>query len=208
MAQLAGPNGNGVADVANPPTVWSESKNIRWKTEVPGKGSGTPAVWENKIIVLTAIAKPGTEAEDDSVTEPPQNQGRPGHGRGRGQGRGAPKTEHDFAAICYDLNNGNETWKTVVASAVPHESGHQTNTFASASPIVDGEHIFAFFGSQGLHCLDMDGNVVWSKDMGKMQTRNQFGEGRFTFLTRRHPRCSLGPRRPIVCRCTFGQRWK
>ena len=52
-----------------------------------------------------------------------------------------------------------------------------TNTQASASPITDGEHIIAFFGSRGLHCLDMQGKLVWSKDLGKMQTRNEFGEG-------------------------------
>ena len=60
---------------------------------------------------------------------------------------------------------------------MPHESGHQTASQASASPVTDGEHIWASFGSRGLYCLDKNGKVIWEKDLGVMQTRNEFGEG-------------------------------
>ena len=79
--------------------------------------------------------------------------------------------------VCYDRATGKEVWRTTLTSQVPHESGHKTNTFASSSPITDGEKIYVSFGSQGIYCLDLSGNKLWSKDLGKMQTRNQFGEG-------------------------------
>jgi len=64
-----------------------------------------------------------------------------------------------------------------VREELPHEPGHTTASQASASPVTDGEHIFASFGSRGLYCLDLDGKVVWEKDLGDMRTRNEFGEG-------------------------------
>jgi outer membrane protein assembly factor BamB len=65
----------------------------------------------------------------------------------------------------------------VVREEVPHEPGHITASQASASPVIDGEHLWAFFGSRGLYCLDLDGKVKWGQDLGEMQTRNEFGEG-------------------------------
>jgi outer membrane protein assembly factor BamB len=60
---------------------------------------------------------------------------------------------------------------------VPHEGHHQDHGFASASPVTDGEHVLAYFGSRGLYCYDLEGNLKWEKDFGDMQTRNGFGEG-------------------------------
>ena len=55
-AQWRGPDATGVAPHGDPPVEWSESKNVQWKTEIPGKGHASPVVWEDKIFVLTAIA--------------------------------------------------------------------------------------------------------------------------------------------------------
>src|SRR5262249_8648911 len=83
----------------------------------------------------------------------------------------------EFAVISFNLADGKERWRNVVIKTVPHEGGHQTNTFASSSAVTDGKHIFASFGSRGVYCLDMQGKQIWHKDLGKMQTRNAFGEG-------------------------------
>ena len=61
--QWRGPYANGVAPYGNPPVEWSESKNIKWKIEIPGKGHATPIIWDNRIFVLTAI-------ETDKQVEP------------------------------------------------------------------------------------------------------------------------------------------
>jgi outer membrane protein assembly factor BamB len=106
--------------------------------------------------------------------------GRGGFGGGRrGFGRGgAPPTEiHQFALVCLDRQTGKTLWQKVAREEVPHEAHHQTNTFASHSPVTDGEHVIAYYGSRGLHCYDMDGNLKWSKDLGRMQTLLSFGEG-------------------------------
>jgi outer membrane protein assembly factor BamB len=106
---------------------------------------------------------------------------------GRGQGRGgfgggrfeiqAPKNYHKFVVMCIDRNSGETLWQRTAAEVVPHEGHHDTNTFASASPITDGEHLYAFFGSRGIHCYDLNGNPIWDKDLGDMKTRFSFGEG-------------------------------
>lgn len=84
---------------------------------------------------------------------------------------------HKFTVLCLDAKTGKQVWEKTVAEEVPHERGHRTGSQASSSPVTDGEFIYAFFGSRGLHCLDMKGEVKWSKDFGTMWTRNQFGEG-------------------------------
>lgn len=153
--QWRGPTGNGVALHGNPPTEWSEEKNIKWKVAIPGAGHATPIVWDDKIFVLTAVPT----ASD------------------------ASKAEQAFAVICLSRKTGEIIWQQRPRKAVPHEGHHKTNTYASGSPITDGKHVFAFFSSHGLFCYDMDGGLVWQKDFGNMRTRNGFGEGVSPTLT-------------------------
>lgn len=180
--QFRGPDGNGVSETAKPPIQWTDSSdNLKWKVEIPGKGSSSPIVWGDKIFVMTAV---DTERNADGKKVPmpkaaPQG-GRPrSGGRSRGGfGRGKPPTTvHEFWVMCLNRNDGSTFWKTRVNSAIPHESKHRTNTYCSGSPVTDGSHVYASFGSFGTYCLDMKGNVVWNRDFGKMSTRNSFGEG-------------------------------
>lgn len=108
--------------------------------------------------------------------------GRSGPGGGRGGpgdwGRGAAPTHYyDFMVVALDRASGKEVWRTTLTSQVPHEAGHGTNTFAASSPVTDGKHLFVSFGSRGVYGLDLKGNKIWEKDLGQMQTRNEFGEG-------------------------------
>lgn len=182
--QFRGPTGNGVAFDAQPPIEWKPA-DAKWKAAIQGQGLSSPIVWENKIILLTAVK---TERVKEGAAEQPaeeESAGRDrggdqkgrGRGRGRGRSRPAPTNYYDFFVVCLDRENGKELWNTKVTEAVPHESGHQTNTFASGSPVTDGKHIWASFNSFGLFCLDMDGKVKWEREFGKMKTRAGFGEG-------------------------------
>ncbi|MEQ1903215.1 MAG: PQQ-binding-like beta-propeller repeat protein [Pirellulaceae bacterium] len=178
-----GPAGDGVAaENANPPLEWSDTKNVKWKIEVPGKGISTPIVWGNQIIVTSAVptGKPDDKKAAEPKEEPPPKGEGPG-GKGKGKGRRMsgppPSTPYEFVVISYDRETGKQNWSTKVNEAVPHEGVHGTNTFASASPVTDGNHIFASFGSNGIYCLDMKGKEIWKKDLGKMKTRASFGEG-------------------------------
>ncbi|MFM7251019.1 MAG: PQQ-binding-like beta-propeller repeat protein [Planctomycetaceae bacterium] len=83
----------------------------------------------------------------------------------------------DFRVICLDRATGRGRWSRTVVTARPHEGTHQTNGFASASPCVDDERVYAHFGSRGLFCLSLDGEPLWDRDFGDMRIRNGFGEG-------------------------------
>ncbi|HAV63278.1 MAG TPA: hypothetical protein DCY13_13050, partial [Verrucomicrobiales bacterium] len=188
--QWRGPTGNGVAPGANPPLEWSETKNIKWKVVIPGQGHATPVIWGDKIFILTAVQAPAQVGVVQPVQVfgqvPPPGEGRgrggpggPGRGGGRGGfGRGeAPTTEYAFEILCLNRLTGEVLWRQTARKEVPHEGHHQTNTYASGSPVTDGEHVYAFFSSRGLYCYDLDGALVWHKEFGRMRTRNGFGEG-------------------------------
>jgi outer membrane protein assembly factor BamB len=90
---------------------------------------------------------------------------------------GNPRSELEFKLLCFDRNTGALRWDRTAVTATPHEGTHQTNGFASGSPCTDGEHVYVHFGSRGLHCYTMEGELKWSRDLGKMTMRNGFGEG-------------------------------
>jgi outer membrane protein assembly factor BamB len=92
-------------------------------------------------------------------------------------GGGPPSEVYQFVVLCLDRQTGNPLWQKTAREETPHEGHQPNNTFASASPITDGQVVLAYFGSRGLHCYDMEGNLKWSKDFGHMQTRMGFGEG-------------------------------
>ena len=59
----------------------------------------------------------------------------------------------------------------------PHEGHHPSHGYASASPTTDGQYLYASFGSRGIFCYDLDGNLNWKRDLGDMRTKIGFGEG-------------------------------
>ena len=165
--QWRGPDATGVARYGNPPTEWSETKNLRWKMEIPGRGSASPIVWGDKIFLLTAVplGDPVPQAAAADADQPPSvglsRGGRDGRRRGHGRVVRAIRM-HRFVVMAIDRESGDVVWERVAREAVPHE-GHQepNGTYASGSAVTDGEHLFAFFGSWGLYAYDMDGNLKW-----------------------------------------------
>jgi outer membrane protein assembly factor BamB len=183
--QWRGPHANGFAPGANPPAEWSETKNVKWKVAIPGKGFSTPIVWGDRIYLLTAIPAAAAEPTADFRAVPPQvmGQGQPanqpprGRGQRRGGGGGPALVNHKFDVICLDRRTGQTIWQKTARETVPHEGHHQTSTFAPASPVTDGQYLYASFGSRGIYAFDMGGDQKWEKDLGQMKTRNGFGEG-------------------------------
>lgn len=165
-AQWRGPMATGVAPHASPPTRWSEDKNIKWKTELDGLGHSSPIVWEDHIFLTTAIAI-GEKFED-----PFKNDKRPG-----AHDNLPVNQKHQFAVIAVDRASGEIRWQKTVREVVPREGGHYTASLASATPVTDGKHVFASFGSFGIYCLDFQGNLVWEKQLGQMHTKHGHGEG-------------------------------
>lgn len=163
-SQWRGPRGNGDAITADPPLTWSEEKNVRWKTELPGRGSSSPVVRGNLVILTTAIST-GAEVE-------------PTAGRRPGEHDNTLNVRNSkFVVLAMNRQDGATLWKTTVREQVPHEARHLTGSFASASPIIDDKHVYAFFGSHGLYCIDLKGDIIWKKDLGDMHTKHGHGEG-------------------------------
>ncbi len=198
--QWRGPERTGVAPLGDPPVEWSETKNVKWKTKLPGYGHSSPVVWGDKIFVLTAIEsrKPAAGGgETTSATTPPRGgegqpplgggpggkgggsrkgSGGPG-GKGGGMSGSAPTDPVQFVVVCVDRQSGKILWQQTAKTEVPHQGHQPNNTFASTSPITDGERVYAFFGSHGIHCYDVAGKLLWSQQFGRMNTANGFGEG-------------------------------
>lgn len=165
-----GPQHSGVADSGNPPVEFSESTNLKWKTSIPGKGHATPIVWGNQIIVLTAVAT------DQKGIQNEENEEKAGVGR-RSMSPNQTDFVHQFKVISVDKTSGEIQWQTTVKEEMPLERTHDLGSWASNSPVTDGELIYAYFGSRGLFCLDFDGNVLWEKDWGQLEKVMSFGEG-------------------------------
>jgi outer membrane protein assembly factor BamB len=170
--QWRGPLGTGAAVQGNPPTEWSETKNVQWKVPIPGHGTSTPVIWGDKVFVQTAF--PARSSATSSASTPQAK----GKGKG-GFGGGPPPSEpYRFVLMCLDRNTGKTLWEKVCREQVPHEGFRAGDgSFAPASAMTDGESVFAFFGSRGLFCYDMAGTLKWEQDLGDMETRNDFGEG-------------------------------
>jgi outer membrane protein assembly factor BamB len=163
--QWRGPLLGGVAPLADPPLEWSAEKNVRWKTALPGNGHSTPVVWGERIFLTAAI--PFGEQLEELHTKAP------------GAHDNVPVTQrHRFIVLAVNRRDGKILWQKTVHEALPHDGGgHYSASLASNSPATDGERVYAFFGSHGLYCLTLEGELVWKKDLGKMYPKHGHGEG-------------------------------
>ena len=179
--QWRGPLATGVAPLADPPITWSQTEHVKWKISVPGSGDSTPIIWADRVFILTAIPTGKKTRDNASESSPRSGATETGLDGARGE-RGRMNAEgldqvYQFAVLCLDRNTGKILWQKTAREEVPHEGHQQNNTFASASALTDGKVVLAFFGSRGLHCYDLEGNLKWSKDFGRMKTKMGFGEG-------------------------------
>jgi outer membrane protein assembly factor BamB len=163
--QWRGPALNGVVP-GDAPLEWSDSRNVSWKIEIPGRGYSSPIVWGDKLFLTTAVPTGKGSGPADA-------------GGGRGPGGNAGVDEHRFVVMAFDRVSGKPLWQHTAATATPHEGYHRIyGSFASNNPATDGRHVYAFFGSQGLFAYDMNGKPVWKRDFNqRMKMRLQFGEG-------------------------------
>ncbi len=176
-----GPTGNGVAEGASPATEWSEEKNVRWKVALPGKGSSCPVVMGDTVYVTTAVST-GKKKETSGSAES-EGQGRSRFG---GRRRSAPIEEQDFLVLAFSRKDGSLEWEALAGTQMPHEGTHSDGNYATPTLVADGEHVIASFGSFGVFCYDLEGEVVWSKDLGDLNIRGTFGEGSSPVLHGKH----------------------
>lgn len=120
-----GPTQNGVAAGKGYPTKWSATENVAWKIELPGKGSSTPVVWEDRLYLTCGVGGQNTVLALD--------------------------------------RSGKEAWRTAVGSERPGK--HKKATGSNPSPATDGNHVFVYFKSGDLACLDLKGKIVWQHNL-------------------------------------------
>jgi len=149
-----GPSACGVAQGYKTPTEWSvsQSRNILWKTPIPGLGHSSPVVWEDRVFVTTAVQQQGDSSLKvgmygavESITET------------------GPFSWHLY---CIDRTSGGILWDRQSYEGTPKVKRHPKSSHANATPCTNGDCVVAFFGSEGLYCYDMSGNLLWQKDLG------------------------------------------
>jgi outer membrane protein assembly factor BamB len=161
--QFRGLQAGVAADDPTLPDTWSETDNIAWKTSIPGLGWSSPVVWDNHIFLTAAIS---------SGTEKP-----PVPGLYDDQGGHRSTAEHRWMLYDVDFTTGKIRWERELRRGVPSYPKHLKNSFASETPVTDGELVYVYFGSVGLiAALDMNGRTVWTKELPLFGTNRNGAE--------------------------------
>lgn len=161
--QWRGPFSNGsAAPEATPPVQLDPSAPGNWSLQLPGEGASTPIVWQNQVFTLSAErtdrpAETPVQPHPDAKTQP-------------------PNMYYRFIVTSTDRQTGKINWQQTAIEQVPHEGKHTTHTYAAASPTTDGKRLYVSFGSRGLFCYSLSGQLIWQKDPGDMRTRFGWGE--------------------------------
>ena len=169
--QFLGPGSRALSTNANLPERWSATENVAWKTPIPGRGWSSPIAWGNRVF-LTTVTGPGD-------AELPQK-----GLYGGGERPNAAPAEYQWKVLCLDLLSGKVLWERTVHQGTPPGPVHSKNSYASETPVTDGERVYAYFGNVGVFCLDMEGHAVWSKSLPPHAMRNGWGTAASSVLHR------------------------
>ena len=200
--QFRGPEANMLTSVKNLPEEWGDENNIKWTFDLGGSaGWSSPIIWGNRIFITAAYpVKTNPVPERGPVPGPPPGAQAPQPGQGQ-QGRqmppqgqagqnppqGPPQPQvrdtsylqeiYRWELACIDINTGKEIWKQIAYEGAPKTGKNQGSTYACETPVTDGKRVYAYFGMHGLFCYDIDGTLLWKKDLGVYWTQNGWGTG-------------------------------
>jgi outer membrane protein assembly factor BamB len=127
-------------------------KNVKWKTPIPGLGHSSPIVWGDRIFVATAVRKDG---------DAPLKVGLYGAGDSADD-----DGEQSWKIYAVNKRTGKILWDRTAYSGIPKARRHTKATHANTTVTTDGKRLIAFFGSEGLYAYDLDGKLLWKKDLG------------------------------------------
>lgn len=142
------------------PTTWNIAKatNIAWKTAIVGLGHSSPVLWGDRVFVTTAVPAGkadyvvGLKDGPDLLTPAADNQ------------------VYSWRVLALDKRSGAKIWEKTLHEGQPRLARHTKNTFATPTPATDGRHLVVYFGSEGLYCLNLDGELHWKQDLGPLKT--------------------------------------
>ncbi len=153
------------------PVRWSATdesqQGVRWSMTPQGEGWSQPVIWQDHLYLTTAVP---LDASQTDSTKPENYNG--GYGRDRDD---LVRVVYQYQVLAIDRKTGEEVWRTTVKTGKPPIPRHTTNTYATETAAIDGERIYAYFGMNGLHCLDLNGNVLWQVDLGIFKMRAGWG---------------------------------
>jgi outer membrane protein assembly factor BamB len=156
--QFRGAGARGVAVGQSPPLLWDvpKNENVRWKTPIPGLAHSCPIVWRDKVFVTTAVrltgksdVRTGIYGDVESIDD---------------------NSPHAWRVYCLRKDNGEIIWERTAREGPPRVKRHPKSSHANPTPATDGEHVIAFFASEGLYCYDVDGKLLWKKDLGVLDS--------------------------------------
>lgn len=157
-----GADARGVSENKNLPIEWGVEKNVKWKVPLSGRGWSCPVTWGDRVYLTTVVSHGKEEAAKKGLY----------FGGDRSE---PPKEDHDWIVLALDLNTGEVVWEKTVDRGPPRHSLHIKNSYATETPITDGERVYAMFGNRGFYCLDLQGNVLWTKPLQPFKTRLGWG---------------------------------
>ena len=129
-------------------------EGILFRIATPGLAHSSPIIWNDQIFLTTAVS---SEASADF---------KPGL---YGSGDASPdRSEHVWQVLCHDKHSGEILWQATAKRAVPQDKRHIKATYANSTPATDGKHVVAFFGSEGLFCFSTEGDLLWQKELGRL----------------------------------------
>jgi outer membrane protein assembly factor BamB len=153
--QFRGREASGIG-TGSPPTKWdvSTGENVKWSVSIPGLAHSAPIIWGDRVFVTTATSDDGGRSELTT-------------GWQAADGRSADDDDRKtWSVMCLDASSGRVIWSRDAHSGVPKSKRHPKSSHANCTPATDGKRVVAFFGSEGLFCYDMDGKLLWKRDLG------------------------------------------
>lgn len=166
--QFRGETAGVVADNPALPVSWGPDENVAWRIDMPGRGWSSPIVWGDHVFVLTSTAVTGPEVP----IQPIENYRARSLGGAMTAAYITEQTE-PLQWVLYDIDfdTGEVRWERTLHEAVPSLPTHQKSTFASETPVTDGERVYTYMADIGLFAVDFDGNLVWSVEFGWLPRR-------------------------------------
>ncbi|MEM7353129.1 MAG: PQQ-binding-like beta-propeller repeat protein [Acidobacteriota bacterium] len=157
-ARFRGTGARGIGDGQGAPSTWSaeSGENVRWRVRVPGLAHSSPIVWGNRVFVTSAVSNGGDESlrtglygDVDSVDD---------------------DSKHSWRVYAYDKKTGDPLWEHTAIEGSPKSKRHLKSTHANPTPVTDGRYLVVHFGSEGLFCYDLEGDLLWQKEQGVLDS--------------------------------------
>jgi outer membrane protein assembly factor BamB len=181
-----GPAANGLSPDTRAPLTWSATENVKWAAEIPGRGWSSPVIWKSRVYLTTAIgAKPFKQPSpglygNDYIAEL-RKQGLSDDEvlkRVRQRDNEAPEESDEirYVVLALDAGSGKPLWEREAHKGLPSGGRHRKNTYASETPVTDGERLYVSFGQNiGLFAYTLDGELLWKQQWPPTRIYLDFG---------------------------------